>query len=253
MTLYLIGIGLSDEKDITLKGSEAVKKCKKLYAENYTSKLNVSWTKIEKVCDKKIILADRNLVENNAEETILKDAQKNNVGVLIVGDPFAATTHADLWLRAKKAGIKVEVIHNASIFSAVGVTGLQLYKFGAVASIPFFDDGLFYETPLNIIKNNQSLGLHTLVLLDLQPDKNRFMSVSDGLKYLLEVQSKRKDTVIHNKTKCVACARLGSKNEVIKFGDVESLLAFDFGAPVQCIIIPGKLHFMEEEVLKSFV
>ena len=37
MALYMIGIGLNDEKDISLKGLEAVKKCTKVYLERYTS------------------------------------------------------------------------------------------------------------------------------------------------------------------------------------------------------------------------
>ena len=35
--LYIIGLGLCDEKDITLKGLEAIKKSKKIYLEHYTS------------------------------------------------------------------------------------------------------------------------------------------------------------------------------------------------------------------------
>jgi hypothetical protein len=38
--LYLIGLGLGDEKDITLRGLEAVKKCEKVYMEAYTSLLS---------------------------------------------------------------------------------------------------------------------------------------------------------------------------------------------------------------------
>ncbi len=43
-----------------------------------------------------------------------------------------ATTHTDLELRARALGIPVKVIHNASIMNAVGVCGLQLYRFGEV-------------------------------------------------------------------------------------------------------------------------
>ena len=43
MTLYLIGIGLSTEKDITVKGLEIVKKCDKVYLESYTSLLQCSF------------------------------------------------------------------------------------------------------------------------------------------------------------------------------------------------------------------
>lgn len=39
--LYLIGLGLSDETDITVKGLEVVKKASRVYLETYTSILLV--------------------------------------------------------------------------------------------------------------------------------------------------------------------------------------------------------------------
>ena len=63
MVLYLIGIGLNDEKDISLKGLSIVKKCSKVYLESYTSKLNSSLKKMEKLYGKKVIVADRDMVE----------------------------------------------------------------------------------------------------------------------------------------------------------------------------------------------
>ena len=42
MTLYLIGVGLGDEKDITVRGLEYVKSCEEVYLENYTSFLQCS-------------------------------------------------------------------------------------------------------------------------------------------------------------------------------------------------------------------
>ena len=36
---YLIGLGLGDEKDITIKGYEAIQRCTKVYLESYTSVL----------------------------------------------------------------------------------------------------------------------------------------------------------------------------------------------------------------------
>lgn len=38
--LYIIGLGLGDEKDITLRGLEAVRSCHKVYVEAYTSLLS---------------------------------------------------------------------------------------------------------------------------------------------------------------------------------------------------------------------
>lgn len=40
--LYIIGLGLGDQKDITVNGAEAVKKCSKIFLEAYTSILGVS-------------------------------------------------------------------------------------------------------------------------------------------------------------------------------------------------------------------
>lgn len=39
--LYLIGLGLADEKDITVKGLEIVKKAERVYLEAYTAVLLV--------------------------------------------------------------------------------------------------------------------------------------------------------------------------------------------------------------------
>ena len=116
MTLYIIGIGLNDEKDITLKGLEAVKKCDFVYLESYTSKLQCSVSDLEKLYGKKIILADRELVEKNSDEILQKD---KDVAFLVIGDPMCATTHVDLMIRAKEKNIEVKVIHNASIVSAI--------------------------------------------------------------------------------------------------------------------------------------
>src|SRR3989344_8919537 len=104
MTLYLIGLGLNDEKDISVKGLEAIRKCELIYLENYTSKLNVDIKYLEKLYEKKIILADRSLVEEHQDQ-ILKEARTKDVAFLVIGDIFSATTHIDLFITAQKSGI----------------------------------------------------------------------------------------------------------------------------------------------------
>ncbi len=44
--LYLIGLGLADEKDITVKGLEIVHKAERVYLEAYTSILLVDHEKL---------------------------------------------------------------------------------------------------------------------------------------------------------------------------------------------------------------
>ncbi len=46
MPLYIIGLGLGDEQDVTVKGAEAIKKCDRVFLEAYTSILGVSTEKL---------------------------------------------------------------------------------------------------------------------------------------------------------------------------------------------------------------
>ena len=240
MTLYFIGIGLNDKKDITLKGLEAVKKCEYIYLENYTSILQTPIENLEKLYGKNIIPADRELVEKKAEETILKNAKTKNTAFLVIGDPLCATTHIDLMLRAKKENIPVEIIHNASVISAVGITGLEVYKFGKITSIPF--DNKNVKTPIEVYEMNKKNGLHTLFLLDLNPEENKFLTIKDAIEYLTNNGVPKDETFI-------CCARIGSKNPVIYKGKAKEIIKKDFGNPPYCLIIPGSLHFIEEEAL----
>ncbi len=249
MPLYFIGLGLNDEKDITVKGLEAVRKCDSVYLESYTSILNCTKEQLEEFYGKKIILARRSLVEADDNE-VIESAKDRNVAFLVAGNPLVATTHIDLFMRARKEGIKCCVIHNSSVISAVGMTGLQAYKFGKTTSIPFDNENV--ESPYDALKGNLSLGLHTLFLLDLSPEEGKFMSVNDAIRYLLKVELKRNEKIFSEKTLCVGCARLGSESQSIKAGTAKELLKLDFGRPVHCLIVPGKLHFMEEEVLKTY-
>ena len=249
MALYLIGIGLSDPKDISLKGLEILKKCDKVYLENYTSLLNCSKEELESLYGKQITLADRNLVESKAN-TILNEASKKEVAFLVIGDAFTATTHIDLMLRAQERGVQVHFIHNASILNAVGITGLSLYKFGKTTSIPFEYENV--ETPYDIIKDNKKINAHTLVLLDLDPVKNKFLKISEAIRYLLKIEVKRGERIFTEKTLCIGCSRIGSSSQIIKFGTAKDLLDIDFKKPPYCLIIPSSLHFMEEEALKRY-
>lgn len=249
--LYIIGIGLNDEKDITLKGLEAVKQSDHVYLESYTSIFGKKVEELEKLYNKKIILASREMVEIHAKE-ILEKAKKQTVAFLVIGDPFSATTHVDLYLRAKKDGIKVEIIHNNSILTAIGITGLQLYKFGKTASIPFPQENYLPETPYNILKENLSINAHTLLLLDLKPDENKFLSIGEAINYLLKIELLKNEKVFTQNTFCIACSKLGSPNCRIKAGKAKDLAKEKFDPPV-CLIVPAQMHFLEEEAVKRFM
>ena len=107
MVLYFIGLGLGDEKDITVKGLEYIKSSHKVFLESYTSVLSVDVKKLEEFYGKEVHVCWRETVEIEMDE-ILKEVKENqpdkNYSFLVVGDPFCATTHSDLFLRAIKLG-----------------------------------------------------------------------------------------------------------------------------------------------------
>ncbi|MDO8556388.1 MAG: diphthine synthase [Nanoarchaeota archaeon] len=233
MALYLIGIGLDNEKDISVRGLEAVKKAHKVYLDLYTSRLHVNTATLEQYYGKKIIEADRTILENNMDQ-LLEEARTQNIALLVIGSPMAATTHFNYLLEGRKKKILVYVIENASVFSAIGITGLFLYKFGMTISIP--KDNQQLMTPYNnFLKNHQS-GLHTLFLLDLG---EQLMTARQGLDYLLTKG-------LPPETITIGCGALGSEHPEIIVGTAKNLTLKRFP---QCFIIPGTLHFIEEEAL----
>lgn len=245
--LYIIGIGLSNEKDISVNGFEAVHRCSKVYLENYTSLLQRSVEDLEEFYNREIILADREMTEQGMYH-IAEESKEEDVAFLVVGDPFSATTHIELYKQAFYMGIKVKVINNASILTAVGITGLQLYKFGKTTSIPFDYPSL--ETPYNVIKENKDM--HTLCLLDIKTGEDKFMTVPQALEVLESIESRKGEGLITNDLFVIGCARLGSDDFVVKTGKLSEVKKFDFGKAPHCLIIPGKMHFSEEEMLEMW-
>lgn len=247
--LYFIGLGLYDEKDISLKGIEALKKVDDIYAEFYTANLfGTTLSAVEEIISKEIKVLTREEVE---EYNIpLKAAIEKDVAFLAAGDPLIATTHTDMMIEAKKMNIETTVIHSSSILSAApGLAGLQAYKFGKVTTIPFPEENYFPHSPYLAIKANMELYTHTLVLLDIRAHENRYMTANEGLEYLLKVEKDRNENILFEDSLAVAIARAGSNKPVVRADKIKKLIDEDFGGPLHCLIIPGKLHFMEAEYL----
>lgn len=247
--LYLVGLGLYNEKDISLNGLEAIKSADVVYAEFYTARLfGGDLRSLEHLTGVKINILTREEVEE--DNLPIKQAENMDVAFLTAGDPLMATTHSDIMIEARKHGIKVRIIHASSILSAApGIAGLQAYKFGKVTTIPRPEENYFPHSPLEVISLNQKIGLHTLVLLDIQAHRNYYMTANEGLEYLLRVESERKEGFISKDTLAVVVARAGANNPLVRADKIGKLLDEDFGGPLHCIIIPGDLHFLEAEGL----
>jgi diphthine synthase len=250
--LIFIGLGLHDEKDISLKGLELAKECDILFAEFYTSNLTgTSVEKIQNLIGKNIVILKREEMEK--EEVIIKAAMDKKVGVLVAGDPLTATTHMSLRLRAKSEGIKTTIIPGASIItSAPAVSGLHIYKFGKVASLPFPKEKFFPTSPYDLIKKNLENDMHTLILLDIDEHAKNYMRANEALILLLKMENERKEGVISEDTTVCVLGSVGSEKPVIRADHLKSLLNEEFGKGLHCIIIPAKLHFSEAEALVEF-
>ena len=235
--LYLIGLGLN-KKAISLQGLEILKKCKKIYLENYTVDFPYEKNELEKIIGKKIISADRKFVESSK---LIDEAKKIDIALLIYGSPLIATTHISLIQEAKKQKIEYEIINNASILDAIGETGLQIYKFGKIASMPKWEKNFTPESFVEILQQNISINAHTLILIDIG------LEIKKALEQL-EISAKNKKIEIK---KIIVCQSLGTKYKKFFYNNINKLKKIKIKKPF-CIIIPSKLHFMEKEILENF-
>ncbi|MBU0979514.1 MAG: diphthine synthase [Nanoarchaeota archaeon] len=238
--LYIIGLGIAF--DLTEKSKKIINKSK-VYVECYTSWLP-SEKELRGIVGKDFSYADRKLMEDGGDG-LVEEAKKEDIAILVPGDPLSATTHIDLLQRAKKADVKTEVIHNSSILTVVARTGLQLYKFGKTASIPFPQPSHRPDTPYKIYLENQKMKAHTLFLLDMVPAEDKYMTPAEAVNYLMELG-------LPSDTLCISCSRLGMDQEEIVMAKASALAQRKSGRPPFCLIIPSGLHFMEEEVLDAF-
>jgi len=270
--LYLIGLGLSDAKDVSIRGLELIKAADKVYLEAYTSILLCPKSELEQLYQRTdIIEADRTLVEQASDE-ILENAKNKNICFLVIGDPLSATTHTDLILRAVKLGIKYEIVHNASIMNAIATTGLHLYNFGETISVVFWEDTWkptsYFDKILKNFKNNY----HTLCLLDIKMKEQsvenlikqnqifeppRWMTCQDCANQFLEILNLKeyKNCGITCDTKVVGVSKVGSKLQKIFYSSLKEMAENNYlGEPLHSLVVPhGNLHELEIEFLSQFI
>ncbi len=249
--LVFIGLGLHDEKGITVRGLEEARAADAVFVEFYTSALlGTNAEAVEALVGKPIRRLSREQVENGRE--VLDAAKDRRVAFLVAGDPMVATTHVDLRLRAAAAGTPTRVIHGVSILgAAAGALGLQAYKFGRTTTVPFPTPGHEVTSPLDPILENRRAGLHTLVLLDLRED-GTFLDPKAALESLLAMAKSKATRAFGRRTLVCVLSRVGSPDARITTGPVGDLLNRELGPPLHCLVVPGKLHFLEKDALVAF-
>ena len=246
--LTLIGLGLGGPNSITMDGVIALSLSDHIFYETYTSPIHsetLEWVKLKS--QKEPIHLARSQVESPTE--IIDLAKEKNISLLIVGDALSATTHVSLLLECKKHNIEYQVIHNASVLTAVaGVLGLQHYNFGPVATLVLPEGNYKPLSPIDKIKTNMKNGNHTLVLLDIKADQPDiepiYMTAAQAAEQIIEAGLTRE-------IKVAAAARVGREDQNLWYGKLKDLSKTDLGKEPHSLVVPSKLHFTEREFLDS--
>ena len=247
--LAFVGLGLHDENGITVQGLQEIRNAEIVYAEMYTSALTEgAMDRLGSNTGKHIELLDRASLEDGSR--VLNDCRERRVALLVVGDPMTATTHVELRLRAISQGIETVVVHGVSVLTAVpGLLGLQHYKFGRTVTLPLPQEGYSPTSPYELIADNISRDLHTLILLDIDAENNRYMTANEGMRLLLDMERRTERKTLSMDSLVCVVARAGSPDCIVRAGPLREMVDLDFGGPLHTLVVPGKLHFMESEAL----
>ncbi|ELY96736.1 diphthine synthase [Natrialba chahannaoensis JCM 10990] len=255
--LTFIGLGLYNERSITVEGQEALRNADRAYAEFYTSTLiGTTVERLEDAHGIDIEVRDRAGVEQHPDD-ILAAAETEAVAFLTAGDTMISTTHVDLRLRAHERGIETRVIHGVTAQTATSaLTGLQNYRFGKATTLPFpyahGADGLPASVTETIDENREN-GVHTVVYLDIKVDNeaatNRlegddtveeYMTADVGAELLAEEYPNLVGVVV---------ARAGSPDPLVEAGTMSELADREFGEPLHLLVVPGDCHLLEADAL----
>jgi len=245
--LYLIGLGLNP-KELTLEALEALKGCKSVYLEDYTSKYSSGGAKdLEKILGKKVIPLTREEIEEI--KPFFTNAKKENIALVVYGNITSATTHSEIIDTAKRRGIKVKLIPGISIFSVIPMLiGLQEYKFGRTVSIVRPEKNYFPKSYFNYFLENQKLGLHTICLLDIKRDQNYFMSPNEAASILLEIAKEQEFKL----GKAIVISNAMGKSQKLEYKELSKIAKTKYPAGcISCLVIPGNLHDSEKEALEG--
>ncbi|WP_436935776.1 diphthine synthase [Halovenus marina] len=240
--LSFVGLGLFDERSITLRGRDVLQTADSAFAEWYTSKLaGADLDTLEAFHDITIEMCDRAGVEQHPEP-ILNAADDGEAVFLTAGDTMISTTHVDLRLRAHEQGIDTQVIHGTTAQTAASsLTGLQNYRFGKATTLPFAEThGGVPDSVIETIADNRERDLHTLVYLDIDGETERFMSGDTAAGLLAD----------HLDMVGVVVGQAGSPDPTVRAGSLTALAEESFGPPLHLLIIPGDLHPLERDALE---
>ena len=255
--LWLIGIGPGDLGHMTERAKSIAKGCSKRYLEGYTAVLPKDQ---EDLLEAEVGTWER-LMRPSVEDpgSLLDEARDKPVALMVVGDPMQATTHIDLEARCMEQGVSFEVVPGMSATSlAVSLSGLQSYKFGRQVTLPYPYGQYLATSPLEMINANRNSGLHTLVLLDLDPTGMGFdlptpMSPEQAVSVLERMSKRTQESEASEgidadvrEWEGILLSDIGTSSQRVSSGSLDELSAIE-GGYVHTIVIPSNMSDNEKD------
>ena len=155
--------------------------------------------------------------------------------------------------------------------SAIGAAGLQLYNYGQTVSMVFFTDSWKPTSFYDRVKENRTIGLHTLVLLDIKVKEQslenmargrliyeppRYMTVGQCAEQMLESEEIRGEGAYGPESLAVGAARVGAKGETFVSGTLKELAEGAdevLGGPLHSLVLLGRrTHELEHVFVREF-
>jgi diphthine synthase len=154
--------------------------------------------------------------------------------------------------------------------SAIGAAGLQLYNFGQTVSMVFFTENWKPSSFYDRILENRSIGLHTLVLLDIKVkepslenlargrkiyEPPRYMTAGQCAQQMLEIEEERKEQAYSADSLAIGAARVGGQDQTFVSGTLGDLCQADdaLGRPLHSLVLLGRrTHELEHEFVRQF-
>lgn len=244
--LFFVGLGYA-LRHLTSEAVEALKSVDVIYVDTYTSIYEDPFAKLREINPRAtLVYAKRHDLEGSAVERILEEARFKNVAIAVPGDPFIATTHDAIYIEALKRGIEVKVINGISFVTmAYSRLGLQSYRFGKHVTLVYPEHFKPHST-VEVIYDNLSRNLHTIVLLDLKVEESRAMSIPEAVEILLELDHKNQ---LHDRVS-LGIARLGWLDEKVCAASLRELAKYEYPPPPHSIVVLARLDPVEEEFVR---
>jgi diphthine synthase len=242
---------------MTQEVTRLLSKASKVYVDTYTNPQS-RWLVEEarRVAEGEVVEAARETLEEGAR-TVVEEARTRLVVVLVPGDPLIATTHVALLAEARRAGVEARYYPGVSgVCAAKAASLLHYYRFGRTVTVPGPWRGVKAHSVVEAVYSNLCVGLHTLLLLDVDSG-GRQLAPGEASRIILEAEEELASatgmTPSLGRLPAIAVS-VGPEGDhrVHAFKRLSDLeLLDDAGGRVYSLIIPARLHPTEAWALKE--